>query len=96
MKTDQQIYITETVRDFIAENFKNTELGLIRIARNLGLSGMSDDEIVNHCRKIILSTPVQEIEVHGKNYYVNSNKHSAILTVNRSSLGIITAKAKRY
>ena len=84
--------VTESVRDFIAANFKNTELGMVRIARNLGLSGLSDDEIVAHCREIILSTPVEEIVVRGKNYYVHSQKHSAILTVNRSSLGIITAK----
>jgi hypothetical protein len=93
---NQQNEITESLRGFIAANFKNTELGIIRIARNLGLSGMSEDEIVAHCREIILSTPIGKIEARGKNYYVHSQKHSAVLTVNRSSLGIITAKKTAY
>ncbi|MEE9389060.1 MAG: DUF3781 domain-containing protein [Paracoccaceae bacterium] len=87
----QQSPITEKLRGFIAQNFGNTELGLIRIAKNLDLSGMSDVEIVDFCRQIILSTPIAEIEVRGKNYYLHCQEHSAVLTINRSSLGIITA-----
>ena len=94
MKMCQQSPVTENTRGFIAENFKNTELGLIRIAKNLGLSSMADRDIVSHCRKIILSTPTDKIEVRGKNYYLHSQKYSAVLTINRSSLGIITAKRK--
>ena len=81
MNVNQQNEITEGLRGFIAANFKNTELGIIRIARNLGLSGMSDEEIVAHCREIILSTPIEKIEARGKNYYVHSQKYSAVLTV---------------
>jgi len=84
--------ITEETKAFIAENFKNTKLGLIRISRNLGLLAMSDNDIIQHCRQIILSTPLKNIEVRGKNYYLYSDIFSAVLTINRSSLGIITAK----
>lgn len=94
METHQQSQITKSTREFIAANFKNTDLGLIRIAKNLNLSGMSDYEIVSHCRKIILSTPIDKIEMRGKNFYLHSPKYSAILTINKSSLGIITAKPK--
>ncbi|MCF6272506.1 MAG: DUF3781 domain-containing protein [Rhodobacteraceae bacterium] len=84
--------ITEDTKKFIAANFKNTEMGLVRIARNLNLRGMADDDIVRHCHKIILSTPISKIEVRGKNYYLYSREYSAVLTINKSSLGIITAK----
>lgn len=84
--------ITETQKQFIADNFGNTELGLVRIAKNLGLQAMSDSDVVSHCHKIILSTPTQEVEIRGKNYYFNSQEYSAVLTINKSSLGIITAK----
>jgi hypothetical protein len=87
-----QTNITEKTKKFIAENFKNTDLGLARIAKNLDLQNMADSDIVHHCHEIILSTPVSEIEIRGKNYYLYSRKYSAVLTINRSSLGIITAK----
>jgi hypothetical protein len=87
-----QTNITEKTKKFIAENFKNTDLGLVRIAKNLGLQNMADSDIVHHCHEIILFTPVSEIEIRGKNYYLYSGKYSAVLTINRSSLGIITAK----
>jgi len=85
-------HLTETQKRHIAENFGNTKLGLERIAKNLSLQGMSDRNIVHHCYKIILSTPVKDAEIRGKNYYFRSKEHSAVLTINRSSLGIITAK----
>ena len=88
----EQGTITEDTRKFIAENFKNTKLGLIRIAKNLELQGMNDSDVVGYCYKIILSTPISKIEVRGKNYYLCSQEYSAVLTINRSSLGIITAK----
>jgi len=91
----RQNRITEDTREFIAGNFKNTELGLARIAKNLGLQGMDDSDVVRHCHKIILSTPIPKIEVRGKNYYLHSQEYSAVLTINRSSLGIITAKQYR-
>ncbi len=91
----RQNRITEGTRRFIAGNFKNTELGLVRIVKNLGLQGMDDSDVVRHCHKIILSTPIPKIEVRGKNYYLYSDEYSAVLTINRSSLGIITAKSYR-
>lgn len=87
-----QNLISEDTRQFIAENFKNTKMGLVRIAKNLDLKGMSDDDVIHHCHKIIQSTPIPKIEIRGKNYYLYSRKYSAVLTINRSSLGIITAK----
>ncbi len=90
-----QANITEKTKHFIAENFKNTDLGLVRIAKNLDLQDLAVCDVVRHCYNIILSTPVSEIEIRGKNYYLYSQKHSAILTINRSSLGIITAKQYR-
>ncbi len=84
--------VTVQIRDSLAESFTNTEMGLVRIARNLDLSGFSNDEIVAYCRRVILSTPVDNIEVRGKNYYLYSNEFTAVLTINRSSRGIITAK----
>lgn len=85
-------HITETQKQFIADNFGNTVLGLERIAKNLGLQDMPDSDVVCYCRKIILSSPIQAVEIRGKNYYFCSQEYSAVLTINRSSLGIITAK----
>ena len=82
----------ESTRAFLAKNFKNTELGLVRIRRNLALLTLSDAEIVDHCRKIKLSIPAEAVTIIGKNFYLRSKEHSAVLTINRSSLGIITAK----
>lgn len=87
-----QKHITETTKAHIAANFKNTELGLVRIAKNLGLQALSANELISHCRKIIQATPVKDVEIRGKNYYFNAKEYSAVLTINRSSLGIITAK----
>ncbi len=87
--------VTEDTKEQIAENFKNTKMGLVRIAKNLGLQGMEDSDIINHCHKIILSTPISKIEVRGKNYYLYSQEYSAVLTINRSSFGIITVKRYR-
>jgi len=67
--------ITEDTREFIAANFKNTEMGLVRIAKNLGLKGMDNNDIVQHCHKIILSTPIQKIEIRGKNFYLYSPEY---------------------
>jgi len=89
---DKQYPVTDDTKNNIAANFSNTEMGLVRIAKNLGLQGMDECEIVRHCHKIILSTPISEIKVRGKNYYLYSREYLAVLTINRSSLGIITAK----
>lgn len=84
--------ITAEIKTRIADHFGNTEMGLIRIARNLFLTDLSDAQIVEHCHNIILATPLDAIKIHGKNYYLSCEKYRAILTINRSSLGIITAK----
>lgn len=90
----QKNLVSNNTTAFLAENFKNTDLGLVRIAKNLDLSNMAACDIVSHCRKIILSTSHENIEIKGKNYYLHSQKYSVVLTINRSSLGIITAKKK--
>lgn len=89
---DKQYLVIEDTKKLIAANFTNTEMGLVRIAKNLNLQEMDESEIVRHCHKIILSTPISEIKVRGKNYYLYSHEYLAVLTINRSSLGIITAK----
>jgi len=76
----------------ISKNFGNTELGFLRIKRNLQINNYSDLEIENYLRKIILSTPLEHIETKGKNHYFKCTKFNAILTVNAHSLTVITAK----
>ena len=87
-----QTHITETTKGYIADNFKNTELGLLRIAKNLDLQALSTSNLITHCRNIIQETPIEDVEVRGKNYYFYAKVYSAVLTINRSSLGIVTAK----
>ena len=87
-----QEHITETTKRYIADNFQNTELGLVRIAKNLGLQALSTRNLMTHCRNIIQDTPIEDVEVRGKNYYFYAKNYSAVLTINKSSLGIITAK----
>ncbi len=88
----EQNLVTEETKVYIAGNFKNTKLGLLRVAKNLNLKDMADADIIRHCHKIILTTPISNIEIRGKNYYFYAREYSAVLTINRSSLGIITAK----
>ena len=76
----------------IAENFKNTELGLLRIKRNLQINSYSDAKTENYLREIIISTPIEYIETRGKNHYFINTKFNAVLTINSHSLTIITAK----
>lgn len=82
----------QNLKTSIAENFKNTELGFLRIKRNLKIDSYSDLKTENHLKKIILSTPLERIETIGKNYYFRNNKYNAVLTVNSHSLTVITAK----
>lgn len=63
-----------------------TELGLIRIEKNLGVK-----DGVNYCKKILLY-PETNIIKKGKNYYCENN--DVIITINASSYTIITAKRK--
>jgi hypothetical protein len=84
--------MNETLRTSIADQFKNTPLGFLRIKRNLGCIHFSDSETEIFLRKIILSTPLKNIATKGKNHYFECFEHNAILTVNEQTFTIITAK----
>ena len=76
----------------IGDKFRNTSLGLLRIKKNLGINHFTDSDTDNLLRKIILSTPLQDIETKGKNHYFKCFEYNTILTVNSHSFTIITAK----
>jgi len=76
----------------IAKNFRNTELGFLRIKNNLQIVNLTDSETEEYLKEIILSTPLECIETRGKNYYFSCAQFNAILTVNSHSLTVITAK----
>lgn len=80
------------LKTLIAEQFRNTTLGLLRIKKNLGIINFSDSETEVLLRKIILSTSLPEIEKKGKNYYFKCSEYNSILTVHSHSFTIITAK----
>ncbi|MBN2433888.1 MAG: DUF3781 domain-containing protein [Spirochaetes bacterium] len=80
------------LRTLIADKFKNTSLGFLRIKKNLGINHFTDSETENFSRKIILSTPLHDIETNGKNHYFKCLEYNTILTVNYRSFTIITAK----
>ncbi|MCP3900898.1 MAG: DUF3781 domain-containing protein [Desulfobacteraceae bacterium] len=84
--------MNKTQKRTIAEKFKNTCLGFLRIKRNLDISHFSDTETEDYLKEIILSTPLESIETKGKNHYFKCFKSNAILTVNSHTLTIITAK----
>ena len=73
---------------FNLEKLKTTELGSVRIKRNLGLP---DIDAVEWCRDKISKS--HKIEKRGKNWYVHAN--GAIITVNAHSYTIITAHKMR-
>jgi len=76
----------------IVENFRNTSLGFLRIKKNLGINQFTNSETEALLKKILSSTPVQDIQIIGKNHYFNCSKFNTVLTVNSYSLTIITAK----
>jgi hypothetical protein len=82
----------ENIRTSIANNFRNTELGFLRIRKNLQIAGYSDIETESYLRKVILSTHLECIEKRGKNHYFTCAEFNAILTINSYSLTVITAK----
>jgi len=84
--------MNETLRTKIAHQFRNTPLGFSRIRRNLGMTRSSDGETERILRKIILSTPLDNVETKGKNYYFKCLEYDAVLTINSHTLTIITAK----
>jgi len=76
----------------IANKFRNTSLGFVRIKNNLRINNFTDNETENLLRKIILSTPLQNIVTKGKNHYFKCSEYNAVLTVNSYTFTIITAK----
>jgi hypothetical protein len=84
--------MNETLKISIAEKFRNTALGFLRIKRNLDISHLSDTETEDYLKQIILSTPLEDILTKGKNHYFKCVKKNTILTVNTHSFTIITAK----
>ena len=71
------------------EKIHTTELGLVRIQRNLSLI---ETDIVQWCKSFILD-PSSRITRPGKNWYIQ--KDSIILTVNAHSYTIITAHKQK-
>lgn len=76
----------------IADKFRNTSLGFVRIKNNLRLNHLTNNETEKLLRKIILSTPLPDIVTKGKNHYFKCLEYNAILTVNSYTFTIITAK----
>ncbi len=84
--------MNETLRTEIGNHFKNTPLGLTRISRNLNLTHTSINDVELLMKSIILATDINAIESIGKNYYFHNQKFNAVLTINKHSFTIITAK----
>ncbi len=82
----------ETLKNSIANQVRNTPLGFIRIKRNLNLIHLTNEETEAYLKKVILSTPLEDIDTKGKNHYFKSVTNNAILTINSYTLTIITAK----
>ena len=76
----------------IADKFKNTSLGFVRIKNNLNINHFTDNETEILLRKIILSTPLEDVVTKGKNHYFKCLEYNAILTINSYTFTIITAK----
>lgn len=70
---------------FNLEKLHTTELGVVRIKRNLSLD---TENVVDWCKTKILSETASIVR-KGKNYYVNVD--NCIITVNAYSYTIITA-----
>lgn len=84
--------MNQNLKQTISEKFRNTELGFLRIKKNLGVPDYSDRETEDLLRQIILATPLENIESKGKNHYFHCFDYNAVLTVNSYTLTIITAK----
>lgn len=67
------------------DKLHTTELGVVRIKRNLGLT---TEDAVTWCRDMILSSTADIIR-QGKNWYITIN--GCVITVNAYSYTIITA-----
>ncbi|OIP99587.1 MAG: hypothetical protein AUK35_06885 [Zetaproteobacteria bacterium CG2_30_46_52] len=84
--------MNEALKTSIAEQFRNTTLGFLRVRKNLAINHFSDTEIEVFLKKIILSTPLDAVESVGKNYYFKCLQYNAVLTINKHPLTVITAK----
>lgn len=71
------------------EQLHTTELGALRIKRNLSLD---TDDVVDWCKRKI-SSPDAVIERKGKNWYVTIA--DCVITINANSFTIITAHRKK-
>lgn len=71
------------------DKIHTTELGLVRIQRNLSLI---ETDIVQWCKNLILD-PCSRITRQGKNWYICNA--DIILTVNAHSYTIITAHKQK-
>lgn len=71
------------------EQLHTTELGALRIKRNLSLD---TDDVVDWCKRKI-SSPDAVIERKGKNWYVTIA--DCMITINAYSFTIITAHRKK-
>ncbi len=71
------------------DKLHTTELGIVRIKRNLSLA---TDNVVDWCKSKIKS-PNANITRNGKNWYINVD--NCIITVNAYSYTIITAHKKK-
>lgn len=68
------------------DKLHTTELGIVRIKKNLSLK--DTDDALDWCRERI-KAPASEIERKGKNWYITID--GCIITVNAYSYTIITA-----
>ncbi len=71
------------------DKIHTTELGIIRIKKNLGLD---DIDVVSYIKNLVLDDK-STITKNGKNYYVLNN--NIIITINSYSYTIITAHIKK-
>ncbi len=74
------------------DKLHTTELGAVRIKRNLSLDTDDIDDIVQWCKDQIKSSNAHIIR-QGKNWYIDAE--NCILTVNAHSYTIITGHKKK-
>lgn len=70
------------------DKLHTTELGAVRIKRNLSLDIKDTDNVVKWC-KLRIESDSTSIVRNGKNWYINAD--GCIITVNAYSYTIITA-----
>ncbi len=54
--------MNEILKLSISNEFRNTQMGFIRIKKNLDITNLSDDKTETYLKEIILSTPIEDIE----------------------------------